>query len=219
MLDAALALLAVMPYEAITMQLLAEQMGLVKGTLYLYFATKEALFLALQEQQLLAWFADLHTALAEHGTPGQSADQTLTPAALALILVESIERHQQFPRLLALLHSVLERNISVAEAIAFKQMLRVQVTRAGLAIETALPMLRAGQGSEVLLRLHVLVIGTWLLTDPSAVVRTALADPSADLAMFELRFAPFLTGALVALLCGMTSTEALGVVAVGVRRK
>ena len=204
MLDAALSLLAVMPYEAITMQLLAEHLSLVKGTLYLYFATKEGLFLALQEQQLMAWFEDLHASLAAHRTLGALVDQPLTPDALALILVESIGRHQQFPRLLSLLHSVLEHNISLAEAIEFKQMLRLQVARAGTAIESALPTLRAGQGIQVLLRLHALVIGTWLLTDPSAVVREALADPAAELAVFDLSFAPFLTGALSALLSGMT---------------
>lgn len=197
-LDEALALLAVMPYDEITMQLLAEHLGLVKGTLYLYFATKEALFLALQEQQLVAWFADLNAVLAGYVTTA------LEPGGLAQILVESIERHQQFPRLLSLLHSVLERNISLAEAVAFKQMLRFQVARSGAAIEAALPKLAAGQGTEVLLRLHALVIGTWLVTDPSAVVRAALADPAADLAVFDLHFAPFLTGALTALLSGMT---------------
>lgn len=198
-LDAALARLAVMPYEAITMQHLAEHLGLVKGTLYLYFATKEALFLALQEQQLVAWFGDLNATLS-----GSKAT-ALTPDALAQFVVASIERHQQFPRLLSLLHSVLERNISLAEAVAFKQMLRFQVARSGAVIETALPTLAAGQGTEVLLRLHALVIGTWLVTDPSAVVRAALADPVAELAVFDLRFAPFLTGALTALLSGMTA--------------
>ena len=205
MLDAALGLLEVMPYGAITMQLLAEHLGLVKGTLYLYFATKEALFLALQEQQLRAWFDDLHATLAAHATLGRLVEQPPTPDELALILVESIGRHRQFPRLLSLLHSVLECNISLAEAIAFKQLLRVQVARVGAAIEAALPRLHPGQGTDVLLRLHALVIGTWLLTDPSPVVRVALADPAADLAVFELRFAPFLTSALAALLSGMTA--------------
>jgi AcrR family transcriptional regulator len=40
---------------------LAEQCGLAKGTLYLYFDSKEELFLAALELELAAWFEHLAT--------------------------------------------------------------------------------------------------------------------------------------------------------------
>jgi AcrR family transcriptional regulator len=196
-LAASLLLLEQHGYESITMAALAEQLGLAKGTLYLYFATKESLFLAVQTEQLATWFADLRARLLLRRR------RPLTAQALAQLLVASLGDYPQLPRLLSLLHSVLERNIALSEAIEFKRFLRQQVGETGAALELALPSLRRGQGGLLILRLHTLVIGSWLATDPSAVVRTALADPDADLAIFDLHFAPFLTGSLTALLRGM----------------
>ena len=42
-------------YEAFSMAQLAKRAGLVKGTLYLYFETREELFLTLYEQSLVRW--------------------------------------------------------------------------------------------------------------------------------------------------------------------
>ena len=46
-------------YADITMDRIAERAGVAKGTLYLYFRTKEALFLSLYEDRLGAWYAEL----------------------------------------------------------------------------------------------------------------------------------------------------------------
>ena len=42
-------------YEAFSMAKLAKRAGVVKGTLYLYFKTREELFLTLYEQSLIRW--------------------------------------------------------------------------------------------------------------------------------------------------------------------
>ena len=42
-------------FEAFSMTQLAKKTGLVKGTLYLYFKTREELFLTLYEQSLMRW--------------------------------------------------------------------------------------------------------------------------------------------------------------------
>jgi len=42
-------------YEAFSMSKLAKNAGLAKGTLYLYFQTREELFLTLYEQSLIRW--------------------------------------------------------------------------------------------------------------------------------------------------------------------
>ena len=50
-------------YGRITMAQVAAACGLAKGTLYLYFRSKEELFLALLERELLEWFASLRDRL------------------------------------------------------------------------------------------------------------------------------------------------------------
>ena len=42
-------------YEAFSMAQLAKKTGLAKGTLYLYFKTREELFLTLYEHSLIRW--------------------------------------------------------------------------------------------------------------------------------------------------------------------
>ena len=42
-------------YEAFSMSKLAKKIGLAKGTFYLYFQTREELFLTLYEQSLIRW--------------------------------------------------------------------------------------------------------------------------------------------------------------------
>lgn len=63
LIDIAWQLFQANSYPAITMAEVAERAGLAKGTLYLYFRTKEELFLAMQ-QQFATWFDDLDTQLA-----------------------------------------------------------------------------------------------------------------------------------------------------------
>src|SRR4051812_20513013 len=57
-------------YEAVTIARVAEFVGLAKGTIFLYFKTKEALFLALLEQQLGSWFTSVHAGLLAMRKPG-----------------------------------------------------------------------------------------------------------------------------------------------------
>jgi AcrR family transcriptional regulator len=45
------------PYAKITMADVAERAGLAKGTVYLYFDSKEELFLGVLEERLFTWFS------------------------------------------------------------------------------------------------------------------------------------------------------------------
>ena len=47
------------------MDRIADSSGVAKGTLYLYFRTKEALFLALYVERLRAWYGELESLAAE----------------------------------------------------------------------------------------------------------------------------------------------------------
>src|SRR5688572_11769799 len=56
-LAAAAKLFTRMPFEDIKVERIAEACGFAKGTVYLYFPSKEELFLELYERELDAWFA------------------------------------------------------------------------------------------------------------------------------------------------------------------
>lgn len=183
-------------YESLTMADVAEALQLAKGTVYLYFKTKEELFLAIEVQQLETFFAEVDAGLKIIS----SSDVEVIPEIVELVC-EALERRPGLTRLLAILHTILERNIDFETATQFKYMLKAHFEHTGSLLEACLPFLRTGEGAHLLLQSHALVIGLWALADPAPVVREVLQQ--ADLQVFEVQFAPEFSQALQALLHGL----------------
>ncbi len=193
-LAGALALFQETGYPALRMTDLAARLGLGKGTLYLYFPTKESLFLAVLQAEMGAWFERAVVRL--EATPAGS-----DPVAVAEGLVLELVRRPLLAGLQALLHGVLEQNIPAPEAHDFARFLQAGVLRVGERLERVLPGLARGQGPLYLIRFHGLVIGSQLMAARPPVVRAALQDP--DMALFDFSFESVLRGTAVDLLLGM----------------
>jgi AcrR family transcriptional regulator len=192
-LRAAATAFAASPYAAVTMADVAQRAGLAKGTVYLYYATKEALFLQLVIEALASWFAEVAAALTcEQGQLG--------PEALAELLVRTLASHGELTRLLPILHPVLEQNIDETLALSFKRSLREQTAAAGALLEQRFAGLRPGEGVRFLLRLHALVIGLHAMASPSPTVARILELP--ELAALRIDFAGELQATVAALLRG-----------------
>lgn len=198
-LDAAWDMYQTTSFESLAMAGVAERVGLAKGTMYLYFATKEELFLALAEREMSAWFDDVITRLSEE-RPAWDIPDT------ARILCATLDARPGLTRLLAILSTVLEQNIDLETATRFKRMVVVHMLRIGALLEQRLPFLAAGDGMRTLLRSYALVIGLRHLADPAPVVREALRQP--DLASFTISFADELTASVTTLLIGMRAQSA-----------
>jgi len=169
-------MLGTRPVADISMSEIARQAGVSKAALYLYFQTKEALFLALTRSALERW----STAVA------QALPHPCDAAVLCEVIADEVERSSPvLPSLLAVLHSTLEHNIDDEEIHRFKHFLKDLVSSLGARIEAATGW-EPGTGVGVLLRLHVCIIGSSHLSSPSAAVRRALEDD--DLALFRLDF-------------------------------
>jgi AcrR family transcriptional regulator len=182
------------PFPDLRMTDLAARLGLAKGTLYLYFATKEALFLAVLRAELGAWFDRAEACL--DAIPAGTG-----PARVAGALVAVLRERPLLPRLQALLHGVLEGNLPEGEALAFARSLQEGVQRVGARLERVLPGLKPSRGAQYLTRFHGLVVAGHLLSGRPPVVRAVLQDP--DMALFDFRFDAFLGGAAADLLRGM----------------
>ena len=175
-LDAARAELGTTRFQALQMAEVARRAGLAKGTLYLYFETKEALALALLEELLAAWFADLDRALEGARRPGAKW--------LATTMAELLEKHAPLARLLGILQAVLEHNIPEAEARRFKQALLAQVARTGRLLEERLAV---RDGARLILWANALVVGLGGMAEPAPVVAEVLRDPALAPLRVELR--------------------------------
>ena len=193
-LKVALHRFSLMPYEHLSMADTADAAGVAKGTLYLYFRSKEELFLAVYTDQLDAWFDELDTALA-------AAEGGVSIAAFLQLLGDSLARRPELLRLIAILHTLLERNVDHATAKRFKTWEKERFLKTGGLIERYLPFLKPGQGTELLLRIDALVIGFQHLAEPSGVMREVLAEEG--LAMFRVDLRKALLGTLGTLLMGL----------------
>lgn len=201
-LEAALALFQEGGYEHASMAAVARRAGVAKGTVYLYFKTKEELFLALQQTQYADWFDAMDGLLAGEDAP-------LTPAALAATVADSLQVRPAFVRLIAILHTTLERNIDLPTALAFKEVLRVRALQTGEFLERRLPFLEPGQGVRLLLHIQALVIGVQHLAEPAPIVQQALREEP-NLAIFEVDFQTEFRSALESLLAGLETLSHKG---------
>ena len=195
-LDEALALYRSTSYADVKMADVAERSKLAKGTVFLYFPTKEALFLALLEDLLFSWFARLH-GLLEHG------EGRWTGARMARTVAESLEGEEPLTRLLAMLQTVLEQNVTVEQVRPFKERLLGALLSTGARVEQRLPFLKEGDGPRFLIHLHALVTGLRQMADVAPVARELLAEP--HLAPLRVDFTAELTAALTTLLRGLES--------------
>lgn len=200
LLDAALALFPHTPYAALRMAEVAQAAGLAKGTLFLYFPTKEALFLALLEERLGAWFERLEAALSR-------GEGRWTGARVARAVVASLEGDEPLLRLVPVWQTVLEHNVTREQLRPFKERLLERQLRTGALLEKRLAFLAPGEGARLLLHVHALVSGLRQLADPAPVVRELLQD--ARLAPLRVEFAPELGFALTHLLRGLEARATL----------
>lgn len=115
-LDAAERLWAATAYGELSMHDVAREAKLAKGTLYLYFDTKEELFLALLEGHTHAWFRET-TARMREAAP-QSAQ------GVADVLLAASDHLAPLRRLLVLLGTVLEHKLRPEQLADFRAGLR-----------------------------------------------------------------------------------------------
>lgn len=192
-LDAATHMLAEHGYHEITMAEVARRTGLAKGTLYLYFKSKEELFLAALESELSQWFSEL-AALIRDNTP-------MPVDAFADGLATSLSARPRLLELMSLLHNVLEHNVDVDASRSFKRTLLGHLQDASNGVEAALPDLPAGAAPLLLMRMYALVVGYRQMADPAPSVAEALM--AADLAPLRVDFEKDFAAALVDLIHGM----------------
>lgn len=200
-LNAAGELLTKDEYHDISIACIARKAGLAKGTIFLYFRTKEELFLQLQIKAYKSWFEDVNRRLEtslRHKTKN-------TINVFVENIVASIGNHPMMTRLTPILHVILERNIDYKTALEFKRFLLSEVRIAGRLIEQCLPFLRKNDGAQFLLHLQVLLIGLIQLTNPAPIVKQVIETERME--VFQLSFEERLPTMLALLISGMKSAR------------
>ena len=147
-LEAAEAYFLDVGYEAFSMAQLAKKAGVVKGTLYLYFKTREELFLTLYEQSLIRWSQVFIGYLTK----------PLASKEYAQVLYTTAMADGTFLPLLIRLEHVIEHNVAIDRVVKSKRVFIRQVNAIADSTTAALALSKA-QSIEVVKTMGVLLIG------------------------------------------------------------
>ncbi|EKE73067.1 TetR family transcriptional regulator [Gallaecimonas xiamenensis] len=144
---------------------LAANLGLGKGTLYLYFRSKEAIFLALLVEDIKGWLNTLSQGLEQ----GLSFNQVVTD------LCELVANDPQTCQLAALSHGLIESSDDTDAVLAFKHELAEAVAATAAVVSHHLQV--PNQGVQSLLQAsYSLVVGLWQAAHPPPALRELYSE-------------------------------------------
>lgn len=166
-LQAARSLFLLDPHQLPSAAHIANEAGLAKGTVYLYFRTKEEIFLALLGEEFFGLMQEIEAIFAD--------TSTLSIPSFLHRYAAYLEAHPEFLRLDAMTYSVLEQNMSHEVLREFKLALVAQLTKTGAQLDAALQF-PAGRGVSLLLRTHAITRGLWQSLAYPPALQTLLVD-------------------------------------------
>lgn len=195
-LDAAERLLERSPERIANVAEVADEAGLAKGTVYLYFPSKEELLLAVHERNIDGFFS----ALIERLDGDAAVDVNDVLALTHRYMVEP----PLFLPLAARCFGMMGQGVPPDVVLAFKGRMADRLQRAGAGLERHFPDLREGGGLALLRHSYALIIGLWQMSG-SAPANGATCSPAGGAEMppeFTYAYPAELDRALLALWAG-----------------
>lgn len=165
LLDAAETYFLEVGYETFSMAQLSKRAGVVKGTLYVYFKTRDELFLTLYDQSLIRWSQVFIGCLSD----------SITTKAYAQALYNTAMADGSFLPLLIRLEHVIEHNVAIPRLIQSKRVFIRQVEVVAEHTSAALNLTEA-QAIEVVKTMGVLLIGATRTDQGPSLDNEALPD-------------------------------------------
>ncbi len=136
----------------ITMDRVAARAGIAKGTVYLYFRTKESLFLSLFEELHNKWHIDLRERLV-------SADQPVEARDAARIITASLVREPLLLRLFAVSLQVLEKDLDSEASVALNRRRKQRIDETAIVLNERIPTINIDHAHHFLRRIGWVVAG------------------------------------------------------------
>jgi AcrR family transcriptional regulator len=186
----------------------AHAAGLAKGTVYLYFPSKEEMLLALHERHVAHFFTELMRKLA--GSDPLGFDDIFPVTRDHLI------RLPGYLELTSRCFGMMDREIPRDTAIAFKSRVAQTLSAAGAQLERHFGM-PAGAGVALLLHSYGLIVGLWQLLHPNERFGSAMQRP--ELQLLNRNYEREIENALRALWSGWMTQSLAPAVAAGTTRK
>lgn len=183
---AAAALLQRDPAAKFAVEAIARRAGLAKGTVYLYFGSRDEVLLALHDQQSRELFDVVKRALSAADRHGRRVVED----GLAYL-----RAHPEFYPIAGNCRHMLDTNIGTEAAFAFKLGIARRLEPLGRRIEELYPGLARGDGAALLTNCYAMIIGLWQQADPPLSLRKVMQRP--EMAIFRIDFEKQLVAALL----------------------
>jgi len=159
-LDAAERLLARAPDRMANVAEVADEAGLAKGTVYLYFDSKDALLLALHERHLDDFFRAMGAVL--------EAPEPVTIDRLVGLVRTHIVARETFLPLATRCFGLLGTEVPREAAAAFRARMAERLATAGAHLDRRFPRLSPGAGVALLRHSYALILGLWQMSAANA---------------------------------------------------
>lgn len=156
-------------FAAITVDSIAAEAKIAKGTFFLYFSTREELFLALAKELFSGFFDDMLAAIVK--------DDDRSTQALKALLCNSLFHRTELMRMMTLLNVLIEKNVSLEALKDFKLFVHAGLVSIGAAAEKRFPFLAAaGGGTRFFFWLYGIVVGFQNLAQPAACTKLLIDE-------------------------------------------
>ncbi|SHI99956.1 transcriptional regulator, TetR family [Desulfatibacillum alkenivorans DSM 16219] len=184
-------------FQDIKMIDVAKAAGMAKGTVFLYFRTKEEVFLELSKQNFSVFFTQANAALEQAlvSEEPRSVD-TFSDSVTAILEMAPLMRP-----LASITSAILEQNISYEAALEYKTFLNSNLEKTGNMIEQYFPALKPGAGVKILVWSFSLMIGLQQLSEPSEICKEVMSK--APLPHLDMDFHEEFCNVLRILLAGL----------------
>lgn len=189
----------------VKMEDVAAQAGLAKGTLYLYFGTKEELFLAVAETEIGEWFDCLHNAIedgAQKSALGAQLNHSIPALAaeLSSLISSTLKAHPTIPRDFSLLFNILGHNVRDEKMFSFRDFLMKRLDHLCQHFGRILGR-HESECWRLQLGLQAVMLGAWQLAKPSEKMQS-LQQSQPNTARLSPPFDEFLEWCLKTLVAG-----------------
>jgi len=172
-IDTAAEMLGEMPVAEISLNELARRVGLAKSNVLRYVESREEVLLVLLSDELTSWIDAVDGELAGAIDPAASAVER--SQQLATGFAASLLRRPRMCELSSASAAVLERNISVESALAFKVATGTQLERVIEIVHTHLPELTMADAALFVQTAALMADALWVHSRPPAAVEAVYA--------------------------------------------
>ena len=203
-IEQALQIFNELSYQKIKIEDIAKNSNVAKGTIFLYFKTKESLFLEITIREFETLFKIFEDVLKKEFKPNEN----YLPDDFINFLKLSFSRYTNYKilfRLISITNVILEQNSDYNTTSLFKKMLYDNLIKTGANIEELFIFIKKGMGISILLDIYAIIIGFQNITDSSVISKEVIEKE--NLTLFKFNFEEMFFSAVKLLILGLNNSK------------